>query len=197
MGYTRFLPGSPETLARWEFNVWLIAALFSVVAIAFGFFARRIGYHRGAILLSRLDEKTREVERLASAAGAKAAALEEQQRPRTLTPEQGIRFKAALAGKFRGSVVLEYSVGDSEAQRFMSQIDALLQDSGWSTHSTARVFDDNLTGVIIAAWKMEKPLLAASVLRAAFAAIGVLADVWAVDREPKSQPVRLIIGHKG
>ena len=95
--------------------MWLIAGVFGVMASALGFVARNIGHQRGAILQSRLNEKTREVERLASEARATAAALEEQQRPRVLTPEQRSRFKAALAGKFSGSVGLEYPVGDSDA----------------------------------------------------------------------------------
>ena len=76
MDYTRFLPDSPQALARWELAVWLVAGLFGVAAIALGFVARGISQHRGVLVQARFDKSTEALSRTVEEEARKRADAE-------------------------------------------------------------------------------------------------------------------------
>ena len=166
MAWTQYLPDSPDTLARWEFRVWMIAAVCGGLAILLGFVARDISRHRGAILQARFDDAITD-------AKAKAEALEAKQRPRVITKQQGERVLAELSSAPKGEVNLAAPFNNGEAEALARQIIDLLERAGWTAGLGGHSGFGLPAGLTVVAKNWEKPPARAIALHRALESIGL------------------------
>lgn len=102
---------------------------------------------------------------------------------RSFTPDNDARFAAALSTVSKGSVVVEYLLGDGEAGGFAEQIAERLRSSGFTVRSVNAVIlkGDPGTGMRILVNPQEKTadsaFLRADAIRAGFEAMGLEVEI--------------------
>ena len=155
VGWRAYLPDSPDTLARIETWLYVIAAIGGALAILLPFVARDIARHRVSVVLNRelgdRDAKYRALQE-------KTDVLEEERRPRTINDEQLGKLQLFLQTHpvQPTAISIQVTSGDGEAARYANQLRNLLRYLQWDVGDNTLVAFGSQHGVIIAA-KADAP----------------------------------------
>ncbi len=205
MPWTSYLPEPPESLTRLEWRLWILAGIFTVMAVLLGLAARGVAQYKARILEQQLakaleerDVKAREVEKLATEAKREVTTIREQQKPRTLTPEQRGKFIELLARGPKGKVYLLAAVaGDGKAQTFAVELSKLFQVAGWPIESFAYNWVSTWVpiGIAVVIHSRERAPSYALTIQRAFEAIGFQAP-GQIDPSQPDGTLAIIVGRK-